>query len=492
MARDLLHDGLFTSGALGHPAAPGIAALLEDRLDGVRAARERLARREDDEALHDFRVALRRLRSLIRVYGDVVEGAFPRRLRRGLRRLARATNSSRDIEVKLDWLKPRRDEVRPRDQVGLRWLVGRLTDARHQADLAAHQAIAADLADLTDAVERRIVNLSQVGSAAGPTLGQATAGLLRRLAAEYDHHLAQVHAIEDQPEAHEARITGKRVRYLLEPLAGVLPPAGTLVHEFRLLQDLLGEMHDADVAAHMIAEAIEAAAMERGQRVAHSVRQSGVLDRAALRRERRRDPMPGLITLATAVQGRREDAWRSFARDWMSQRQARLLQPLAAITQSLAKTGAPAVEIERKYLLRGLPDRVTSEVPLELEQGYLPGEQVRERVRRVRSPDGVRCYRTVKLGMGVVRQEFEDPTTEAFFEALWPLTEGHRVMKRRYRIAAGDLVWEIDDFTDRTLVLAEVELPSEDVVPALPDWLAPWVERDVTDDPAYLNSTLAK
>jgi CHAD domain-containing protein/CYTH domain-containing protein len=492
MARDLVLEALFTPGALAHPAAPGIAALLEDRLNSLRAARERLARREDDEALHDFRVALRRLRSLIRVYCDVVEGAFPRRLRRGLRRLARATNASRDIEVKLDWLKTRRDEVRPRDQVGLRWLVGRLTEARHQADQAAHEAIETDLADLTDAVERRIVTLARLGSAAGPTLGQATAGLLRRLAAEYDHHLAQVNAIEDQPEAHEARITGKRVRYLLEPLAGALPPAGTLINEFRLLQDLLGEMHDADVAAHMIAEAIEVAALERGQRVARSVRESGVLDRAALRRERRRDPMPGLITLATAVQRRREDAWRTFARDWMSQRQARLLQPLAAITHSLAKTGAPAVEIERKYLLRGLPDRVTSEVPLELEQGYLPGEQVRERVRRVRSPDGVRCYRTVKLGMGVVRQEFEDLTTEAIFEALWPLTEGHRVTKHRYRIAAGDLVWEIDDFTDRTLVLAEVELPSEDLVPALPDWLAPWVERDVTDDPAYLNSTLAK
>jgi CYTH domain-containing protein len=176
----------------------------------------------------------------------------------------------------------------------------------------------------------------------------------------------------------------------------------------------------------------------------------------------------------------------------MSQRQSRLLQPLAGIAQSLGKAGAAAVEIERKYLLRGLPDRITSEVPLELEQGYLPGEQIQERVRRVRAPDGVRCYRTVKLGIGVVRREFEDLTTEVLFEALWPLTEGHRVMKRRYRIAAGDLVWEIDDFTDRTLVLAEVELPSEDVMPELPDWLAPWVERDVTDDPAYLNSTLAK
>jgi adenylate cyclase len=91
-----------------------------------------------------------------------------------------------------------------------------------------------------------------------------------------------------------------------------------------------------------------------------------------------------------------------------------------------------------------------------------------------------------------VRQEFEEEMPEAMFETLWPLTEGRRVAKRRYRITDGDFTWEIDDFTDRDLVLAEVELPSSDTEVAVPEWLAPFVVREVTDEPAYVNINLAK
>ena len=100
--------------------------------------------------------------------------------------------------------------------------------------------------------------------------------------------------------------------------------------------------------------------------------------------------------------------------------------------------------------------------------------------------------RTLKMGDGIVRQEIEEPTTGPVFEAMWPLTEGRRVHKRRYCVAEGDLVWEIDEFADRDLVLAEVEVQSSDDHPALPDWLAPYVVREVTLEPQYLNVNLAK
>ena len=51
----------------------------------------------------------------------------------------------------------------------------------------------------------------------------------------------------------------------------------------------------------------------------------------------------------------------------------------------------------------------------------------------------------------------------------------------------------VDVFTDREgLVLAEVELPSAAMEPALPFWLRPFVLREVTGDPAWLNSSLAR
>lgn len=89
------------------------------------------------------------------------------------------------------------------------------------------------------------------------------------------------------------------------------------------------------------------------------------------------------------------------------------------------------------------------------------------------------------------RIEVEEACTADVFQKLWSLTEGRRVQKRRYAIPDGSLVWEIDEFLDRALWLAEVELPTEDTEAALPGWLAPYVEREVTSDPEYVNANLA-
>ncbi len=100
--------------------------------------------------------------------------------------------------------------------------------------------------------------------------------------------------------------------------------------------------------------------------------------------------------------------------------------------------------------------------------------------------------RAVKLGAGIRRIELQEESSPELFEALWPLTEGHRVTKVRYSVPDGDLTWEVDRFTDRDLVLAEVELKSESERPPLPGWLAPHVAREVTGEPEYLNVNLAR
>jgi CYTH domain-containing protein len=129
---------------------------------------------------------------------------------------------------------------------------------------------------------------------------------------------------------------------------------------------------------------------------------------------------------------------------------------------------------------------------VEIRQGWLPGERLRERLRQTDAPAGTHYERTVKLGMGIERIEIQEATTSRVFQALWPLTEGCRIHKRRHRVREGDLVWEIDEFLDRPLWLAEVELTHADQEVAPPDWLAPFVERDVTDDPRYTNLKLAR
>lgn len=149
------------------------------------------------------------------------------------------------------------------------------------------------------------------------------------------------------------------------------------------------------------------------------------------------------------------------------------------------------MEIERKYLLSALPPAATAARSVLIDQGYVPGKLIRERVRRIRDGSGERYVRTLKLGTGIVRQEFEEETTSQVFDALWSLTAGRRLQKRRYFVPAGSLVWEVDEFTDRELVLAELEMPSADFRVEIPDWLQPYLVREVTDEPAYRNSSLA-
>jgi adenylate cyclase len=152
----------------------------------------------------------------------------------------------------------------------------------------------------------------------------------------------------------------------------------------------------------------------------------------------------------------------------------------------------PDREIERKYLLKGLPT-VAGAPSLEIDQGYIPGVRIQERIRRARGADGVRFYRTFKTGSGVERIEIEEETTREFFDAVWPLTVGARVRKRRHLVPDRDVVWEIDEFLDREgMWLAEVELERVDQTVVIPDWLAPVLVREVTLEKGYTNRSLAK
>ena len=151
------------------------------------------------------------------------------------------------------------------------------------------------------------------------------------------------------------------------------------------------------------------------------------------------------------------------------------------------------IEIERKYLLRGRPQFPRASATLEIDQGYLPGEKLVERLRRQRDENGVtRYFRTVKLGSGVQRMELEDETDARTFEHLWQLTEGRRLKKRRYLVPHGDDLWEIDEFTDRPLWLAELELDHPDADVKIPEWLEPVLVREVTDEEEYSNRSLAR
>ena len=85
-----------------------------------------------------------------------------------------------------------------------------------------------------------------------------------------------------------------------------------------------------------------------------------------------------------------------------------------------------------------------------------------------------------------------DETDQATFEHLWQLTGGRRLRKRRHLVPEGDLTWEVDEFTDRVLHLAELEIETATTAIRIPDWLKPVLVRDVTDEREYTNRNLAR
>lgn len=151
------------------------------------------------------------------------------------------------------------------------------------------------------------------------------------------------------------------------------------------------------------------------------------------------------------------------------------------------------MEIERKYLLRGAPVMPVALEIYEIDQGYIPGVTLIERLRRQRDSAGLtRYFRTIKFGSGVQRTEIEDETDAPTFEHLWLLTNGRRLTKRRYVVAHGADRWEIDEFTDRSLWLAELELTHADARIEFPAWLSAVLVREVTDEREYSNRSLAR
>ena len=146
-------------------------------------------------------------------------------------------------------------------------------------------------------------------------------------------------------------------------------------------------------------------------------------------------------------------------------------------------------EIERKFLVRKLPERLGGFPHAEIAQGYLAiargGVQVRLR------KNGATHSLTYKRGTGNVREEREVELTPTQFHALWPATEGKRLEKTRYDIPLGNRVVEIDVYGGRHhgLVVAEVEFCDEESAKNFqpPDWLG----EDVTGDPRYSNQLLA-
>lgn len=304
-------------------SAPEASRLLAlSYLDEIEVAERRLADPLDTDALHDFRVALRRLRSCTRAYRTELKDSVSKKMRRRLRKLTLATNAGRDAEVHLSWLRNQAERLGSEDTEGLAWLIGRLEGRIYETLDTATTDVGRRFTRLAARFRPRLeilrIEVRRAGASERPSFRQVTGELIRHHTAELGESLRAVGSAENMMEAHRTRIAAKRLRYLLEPLARRVAGVKGLITQLKGLQDVLGHVHDMHVMGEEIASSLTA--LSRGPTERPSGAESGLraLERIALE------------------QG--AAAFASFESHWGDQRGGRFLARADELGNSLAGT----------------------------------------------------------------------------------------------------------------------------------------------------------
>ena len=339
--------------------APGAARRIAmTLLDAASAARERLTKVDDQEALHDFRVAMRRLRSTLRAYQPQLAALVPAKLRRRLRELARATGEARDVEVQIAWLERRRTELPPGRRAGVPWLMARLTERRDRTYQDIRERIAPKFDRLARRLRRALESPPAPDATLPPSLASLIAELLLDQGSDLERRLALIRSPGNHAEAHAARIRVKRARYLLEPVVPEAAPAAPMLRRLKQVQQLLGDLHDLHVVIVRLGDAAAEAAAERTRRL-HELAVGGARAAAA------RGPKPatsGLLALARVARATQERLFRRLVSRGLPRA---VPAELAALAAELRPPAGPAVTPVAEW-----PSRAPARPPRPLPARY--------------------------------------------------------------------------------------------------------------------------
>ena len=329
-----------TRDLLAEPAQRAARKIARLRLEAVAAAQLRLGG-DDPQALHDVRVALRRLRSWLKAYRPALDDTVTRKSRRAFARLARATNGARDAEVALAWLEAQRD-VPSGAARGHRELVDRMTAERMQSAHAVDEFLAARLPRAMRRLERQLgsywLRVPVDGAPSEPPMHELTATLLRSHTKRLARAVKRARAAHDVGAAHRARIAAKQLRYLLEPLDAD-PRVADLIGRLTVLQDRLGEFHDAQLLAERILHEVEDIASTNARRRAMAAVEPDFIPRAAPSAGARRGQRAGLLEVARRAHRDANRAFAAYRKAWTKRGLDEAIRDAVAIADTLVAIG---------------------------------------------------------------------------------------------------------------------------------------------------------
>lgn len=239
---------------------------------------------EDIEELHDMRVATRRLRAAFGVFGNSYTKKSTKPLLQALKKTGRALGPVRDLDVFIEKLHQYQGTVAESEQVKLQPLLDMLQAQRDEARQTMIDHLDSRTYHQFKKTLGKFVKTEGLGAKPIKLDDNPQPDQLRHVGPMliYDTY-AEVRAYETVLDGapistlHQLRIACKRLRYTLECLEEVLGrEAGQVISETKIMQDHLGDLHDAEVAAEIIKKFLKNFAAQQEQlpsEVQHSLEQ---------------------------------------------------------------------------------------------------------------------------------------------------------------------------------------------------------------------------
>jgi|AntRauTorckE6833_2_1112554.scaffolds.fasta_scaffold06085_3 CYTH domain-containing protein len=151
------------------------------------------------------------------------------------------------------------------------------------------------------------------------------------------------------------------------------------------------------------------------------------------------------------------------------------------------------LEIERKIILKRLPDIGYDDI-IKIDQYYFKNENNEwERYRKSKIGDKIQYFKTIKKGLreGVCMEDESNISKKEFKKNVKKCDR--KISKTRHiKKVENDLFWEVDVFNDMTLIMAEIEIPSEDYEVTYPQWIEDNIISDVTNIREFSNRRMSE
>jgi CYTH domain-containing protein len=148
------------------------------------------------------------------------------------------------------------------------------------------------------------------------------------------------------------------------------------------------------------------------------------------------------------------------------------------------------VEIERKFLVTSEAFKNEAFKKTKIIQGFLNTHPERTVRVRLKGDQGFLTVKGISSKDGLTRFEWEEEISKRDAENLLNLCEKGIIEKTRYEVKVEKHIFEVDEFLESNegLIIAEIELKSEDETFIKPNWLG----EEVTGQPKYYNAQLSK